>query len=54
MKVILEKLAGVPHYQNIMASCVTEEMLVPNTNKIKMIIHTPKSLLNTEVRDPGD
>ena len=49
MKVTFQKLAEVPHYQNIMASCVTEEMLVPNTNKIKIIIHTPKSLLNTEV-----
>ena len=54
MKLTFEKLTEVPHYQKILASCVTEEMVVPNTNNIKIIIHTPKSLLNTEVRDPGD
>merc|ERR550517_865137 len=46
---IFEKLAEVPQYQKILASCMTEEMLVPNTN-IKIIIHTPNSLLNTEGR----
>ena len=49
MKMLFEKLGEVPFYQKIMASCVTEEMLVPNTNKIKIIIHIPKSLLDTEV-----
>ena len=50
MKLTFQKLAQVPHYQTILASCVTEEMVVPNTNNIKIIIHTPRSLLNTEVR----
>ena len=49
MKVSFEKLLEVPHYQKILASCVTEEMLVPNTNNIKIIIHTPHSLQDTEV-----
>ena len=50
MKLSFEALAEVPHYKKILANCVTEEMVVPNTNNIKIIIHTPKSLLNTEVR----
>ena len=50
MKLTFGKLAEVPHYQTILSSCVTEEMVVPNTNNIKIIIHTPRSLLNTEVR----
>ena len=49
MKVTFEKLTEVPQYNKILASCLTEEMLVPNTNNIKIIIHTPKSLLNQEV-----
>ena len=50
MKLTFDKLAEVPHYQKILASCVTEEMVVPNTNNIKIVIHTPRSLLNTQVR----
>jgi len=50
MKLTFDKLTEVPHYQKILASCVTEEMVVPNTNNIKIVIHTPKSLLNTEGR----
>ena len=49
MKVSFEKLLEVPHYQKILASCETEEMMVPNTNNIKIIIHTPHSLQDTEV-----
>ena len=49
MEKSFEMLAEDPHYKKILASCVTEEMLVPNTNNIKIIIHTPKSLLNQEV-----
>ena len=48
MKLTFDKLAEVPDYQTILASCVTEEMVVPNTNNIKIIIHTPRSLLSTD------
>jgi len=50
MEKSFEMLAEDPHYKKILASCVTEEMLVPKTNNIKIIIHTPKSLLNQEGR----
>ena len=49
MKVICGKMSEMPHYQTIMDSCVTEEMMVPNTKDVKIIIHTPKSLLDTKV-----
>merc|ERR1711953_994554 len=50
MKVSFEKLLEVPHYQKVLASCVTEEMVVPNSSNIKIIIHTPRSLLETKGR----
>ena len=49
MKVSFEKMSELPQYVDMLGSCVTDEMIVPNSKDIKIIIHTPKSLLQTKV-----
>ena len=48
MKVSFEKVSELAHYKNMMDSCLTEEMIVPNTENVKIVIHTPKSLLDSK------
>ena len=50
MKVTFDGVSELAHYKEMLDSCVTEEMIIPNTEKVKIIIHTPRSLLKSKVR----